>query len=232
MPRIIKSAKGEYTSSSVSIDSSGRVYTASSGAGGSKGFTPNFYEIGPGSGTFTANPSSNHVLIYAVGGGGESGASGNPGAKGGAGGDGGFAVYSVPVTAPFSAPYTIGGTGNSGNPGYNSNPGNAGSATTMGSPAIFTTNGGSGGPGATQATNNPAAAGNFSNAPSPDGTVTADFGIDSNSTSFNGPGAGNFRDRPVLGITTGAGGSTNRNTASGWQRVKTPGGIVIFENDT
>ena len=37
MPKIIKSAKGEFTTANITVDSSGRVVTASSGSGGGDG---------------------------------------------------------------------------------------------------------------------------------------------------------------------------------------------------
>ena len=237
MPKIIKPvAKGDFTSATISVDGQGRIVSASSGAGGSKGFTPNFYETGPSSGTFTANTDTNHLMVYATGGGGGHGGTAPEGRSGGHGGDGGYAVYSVPVTAPYSAPYAIGAAGNNGNPGSPGNSGGGGGATNLGSPALFTVNGGSGASGSNPggfSGINPVSSGNVSNAPSPDGNVNAEFFVDSNSPTFNGPGAGNFNERPVLGSMNGAGSSNNaREPQAGYKRSGRPGAILIFENDT
>jgi hypothetical protein len=220
----------EYTTATITVDADGRITAASSGAGGSKAFTPNFYNTGPASGTFTANPASNHIIVYATGGGGGYGGTAPEGRGGGAGGDGGYAVYSIPVSAPYSAPYATGAVGNPGNPGNPGPSGNVGGATNLGSPALFTVNGGSGGTGSNQGGFggiNPAPAGNVSNSPAP-----AVLFVDSNTPSYNGPGGGNFNDRPVLGFFAGSGDSRNKTTNDDVRRAPRPGALLIFENDT
>ena len=67
MPRIIKSSKGTFTSSTVTIDSSGRVIAAASGAGGAV-MKPKLFATGPPTGTYTSN--GNSITIYASSGGG------------------------------------------------------------------------------------------------------------------------------------------------------------------
>ena len=231
---------GSYTSASITVDAQGRLTAASTGAGGSKGFTPNFMVTGPATGTFTANPATTELIVYATGGGGGSGGTATEGRAGGAGGDGGYAVYRIPVTAPFSAPYSIGGVGNNGNNATQytaGNSGGSGGSTSLGSPALFTCGGGSGGGASNQggfSGINPASAGSITNAPSPDGTVDATFFIDSNSPAISGPGTGNYHLRPVLGFNAGSGQSKGGTSNPGGvaQRPSRGGSMLIFENDT
>jgi len=69
MPRIIKLAKGTYTSSTITVDGDGRVITASSGsAGGGTYVTTAFNSPG----TFTPDPGTQYMFAMAVGGGGGS----------------------------------------------------------------------------------------------------------------------------------------------------------------
>jgi len=140
MPKIIKVAKGSFTTADITVDSDGRVITASSGSGGAN-LVATFGETGPASGTYTAQPGANYIVAYIGGGGGGAGRS--PGTINGAAG--GFAAYATPITQPYSKAYSIGarGTGQQGQGGG----GNAGGATTFGSPATVTSNGGGGGGG-------------------------------------------------------------------------------------
>lgn len=134
MPRIIKPAKGSFTVSSITVDSSGRVVAASSGVAGGNNMVLKDTATGPASGTFTANSSATKIVAYvgAGGGNGGSGDSDNNGVAGGAGGQGGFGVFSYPITAPYSVPFSVGA---------------AGGATSIGSPVdASATAGGSGGP--------------------------------------------------------------------------------------
>ena len=106
--------------------------------------------VGPSSGTFTKNPATNYAVVHAASGqGGRGGASSND-TPGGFGGFGGFSYFNVPMTGPYSNPYSVGGVGNDGNQGSGpiggfGNPGNAGGVTNFSGPASFTTNGGAGG---------------------------------------------------------------------------------------
>ena len=135
MPKIIKPATGAFTLASLSIDSSGRVFSASSGTAGGGNMVPPFAEYGPGAGpgTYTASSNANFVGAYLVGGGG-----GGQGPNNGQGGPGGFGYFTAPISPPFSGPYTIGEAGNSTNGN-----GTAGTATNLTN--IGTANGGGGG---------------------------------------------------------------------------------------
>jgi len=140
MPKIIKVAKGTYTASDITVDSDGRVITASSGSAGAN-LVATFGAVGPSSGNYTAQPGANYIVAYVAGGGGGGGRS--PGTVYGAAG--GFAAYATPISQPYSKTYSIGarGTGQQAQGGG----GNAGGATTFGSPATVTSNGGNGGGG-------------------------------------------------------------------------------------
>mgnify|MGYP003675308946 CR=1 FL=1 len=145
MPKIIKVAKGTYTATDITVDSDGRVVTASSGSAGAN-LVATFGSWGPSSGTYTAQPGANYIVAYVGGGGGGAGRS--PGTVIGAAG--GFAAYATPISHPYSKAYSIGarGTGQQAQGGG----GNAGGATNFGSPATVTANGGGagGGPGGAQ----------------------------------------------------------------------------------
>tara|TARA_R100001443_G_scaffold14433_5_gene24346 strand:- start:4217 stop:5161 length:945 start_codon:yes stop_codon:yes gene_type:complete len=140
MPKIIKPSKGDFTLTDLSVDSSGRVYSASSGSaggnyisasGGDETLTIGDYKIHvfKSSATLTVNavgsgaPESAGVDYVVVGGGGGAGNSGNLGFAGGGGGGGyrasGFAFPDplasgalLPVSAsPGSYPITVGAAG-------------------------------------------------------------------------------------------------------------------------
>tara|TARA_R100001129_G_scaffold119693_2_gene83050 strand:- start:1744 stop:2469 length:726 start_codon:yes stop_codon:yes gene_type:complete len=135
MPKIIKPATGAFTLASLSIDSSGRVFSASSGTAGGGNMVPTFQQYGPGSGpgTYTAGNNANFVGAYLVGAGG-----GGQGPNNGQGGPGGFGYFTAPISPPFSGPYTLG----TGGASTNGN-GTAGTATNLTN--IGTANGGGGG---------------------------------------------------------------------------------------
>jgi len=89
-----------YTSASITVDADGRVTSASSGAAAAGAYVMTLYKVGPASGTFTANPATSKLQIFAYAGG---GASFRQGAWG---------MYTnVPVSPPYAQPYSVGGPG-------------------------------------------------------------------------------------------------------------------------
>lgn len=146
---------GSYTAASITVDAQGRLTAASSGTGGSAGgFVPTQYTVGPATGTFTAQPTANRLNVWMMGGGGGGGAPRSANSQaGGPGGTGGWGYYNVPITQPYSQPYTVGAAGSGG--------GGNGGATNLGGPTGKTVNGGStGGPGNPTSSGNVGAAGN------------------------------------------------------------------------
>jgi len=134
---------GAYTTASITVDADGRITAASSGVAGSKPYiyTDGAYGLSTGQGpfTFTAQPTTTNLALYLVGGGGGGGAGPVQGSNGGVGG---FGYFSIPVSAPYSQPFTVGGEG----PGaVTYGAGTAGGNTTFGSPVVATATGGSGG---------------------------------------------------------------------------------------
>ena len=113
MPRIIKQAKGTYTSSTITVDGSGRVITAADGAAGGLSFGSITTYNSPG--TFTADPNSKYIAVAAAGGGGGSGSQNNSGA-------GNTTNFGNLLSVP-------GGTG--GNNNTNGSPGTYDSSTLM-----------------------------------------------------------------------------------------------------
>jgi len=111
-----------YTTATVTVDADGRITSASSGTAGAGMGIPTLFQVGPASGTYTAGPVTSKIIAYTYGG----------------GPSGGFGAYVVPVSQPYSQPYSVGGPG---------------TATRLGpGPApVFVANGGPGGtaPGAT-----------------------------------------------------------------------------------
>jgi hypothetical protein len=179
MPKIIKSAKGSFTTADITVDSSGRVITASTGSAGGTFISATggtIHTIGDykvhqfnSDATFTVtsvgsgSPESAIVDYIVVGGGGGGGSGG--GGNGGGGGGGGYrssgqfrvdqgnaASTGITVSAsPGSYPITVGAGGSGGtNPGGS---GGSGSASTF---STITSLGGGGGGG-----NSAAPTGNF-----------------------------------------------------------------------
>ncbi|WP_290944203.1 hypothetical protein [Hyphomonas sp.] len=145
MPRIIKSAKGTFSTADVTIDSSGRVVSASTGQAGGALDVVRLFDDQAGNGTYTANPGANNMSAFLKGGGGGGGGRNNSipdtaGRNGRRGGFGGFGYYFQPVSGGTSYNYTVGDSGNGGNQGQT---GQAGSATNITN--LATVNGGAGG---------------------------------------------------------------------------------------
>ena len=166
MPRIIKMAKGSYTATDITVDSDGRVVTASSGSGGQSHFVLTKASVSAENFTHAINPSTTVVQAYMVGGG---GGGGDPSAVPGAGG--GSGLISGPQAAPFSQPVTVGAGGpNRFDPGAATNYANFGTA-----------NGGQSGQ---QGPGNSASPGSLAAHSPSNFTVTADT-----SPGMGGPGA-------------------------------------------
>ena len=142
MPRIIKPAVGSFTASNITVDSSGRIVAASSGAGAAN-MVKTFARGTNGTTTFTAQPTTTKLHLYMSGGGGGGGGA-NPYQVGKDGGFGGFGFFNVPVSQPFSVPFTVGAGGAGGtNTGPGGNPGSAGTASSFNTNLVA--NGGNGG---------------------------------------------------------------------------------------
>jgi len=81
MPRIIKSAKGTFTSATITVDGQGRVVAASSGSAGGKGFV---FAVGASNNetvTYTASPLATGDIYGALIGGGGAGGTSTDGVK-------------------------------------------------------------------------------------------------------------------------------------------------------
>ena len=142
MPRIIKSAKGTFTSATITVDGQGRVVAASSGSAGGKGFV---FATGASNNetvTYTASPLATGDIYGAlIGGGGAGGTS--TGNGGGAGGKGGVGVFfGASPSGPYNNTDAVAGAAGTAGPA-NDGQGNSGSASSFGN--LATGNGGQGG---------------------------------------------------------------------------------------
>lgn len=168
MPKIIKPAKGTFTTADITIDSSGRVIAAADGAGGGANMITKVLVQGPASGTYTAHPDATKFQAF-LGGGGGGGGQGNGGNGGGNGGQGGFGFYTGSVSGGTAYSWSIGGGGGTNN--SNSVPsqsGSAGGASNITNLAVANAGGaGSGAP--NNGTGSPGAQGS---APGSDGNVS------------------------------------------------------------
>ena len=211
MPRIIKLAKGTYTASTITVDSSGRVITAASGSAGGGANELALAASAGQSGTYTANTDANRIAAYlaagAGGGGSRNGNSNNN--AGGNGGDGGYGLFSYSIPGhPFAQPYAVG----SGGPGASNPNGTQGGGVNGGQTTIAnvgTANGGTGGQ-----------AQNAENGP--DGTAPS-------ATYDLTPAHKSSRELVIPGIhATGGTGKTGYPQGAGTQGGH--GGLLVFEN--
>ena len=196
---------GSYTAASITVDAQGRITAASSGAAGDSNIFASFIQAGPASSTFTAQPGTNKIYVYATGGGG--GGGGNYPGGGGVGGDGGAGLAVIPVSAPYSVPVVSGAEGaGTTAPGVN---GTAGGASTLDT-NIIVANGGSGGPG-----RDGGRAGDGSFSVTSPGTSLVDYtplGPDGKIANYSGD---------LYRIAKGAGGPRNNNGGAG--------AVIIYE---
>tara|TARA_R100001480_G_C4697044_1_gene177019 strand:- start:19 stop:771 length:753 start_codon:yes stop_codon:yes gene_type:complete len=149
MPRIIKPASGSFTTADITVDSSGRIIAASTGAAGGGNMVRTFQKHDDGTATFTAQSTSTKIHVYLRGAGGGGGA-GNGGEPGKTGGFGGFGFFNIPISQPYSVPYTL-GAGGAGGPYHQA--GSAGTASSFNTNLVA--NAGNGGQKNGQAAGNP-----------------------------------------------------------------------------
>jgi hypothetical protein len=144
MPRIIKPAVGSFTASNITVDSSGRIVAASSGSGAAN-MLRTFTSKDDGTATFTAQPGTSKIHVYLRGAGGGGGGGSSGGQSGGSGGHGGFGFFNIPVSQPYSVPFTLGAGGSGGLTIYplGAQAGTAGAASSFNTNLVA--NGGNGG---------------------------------------------------------------------------------------
>ena len=165
---------GTYTAATITVDADGRLTGASSGSAGATGYTLSKVQKGPASGTFTAAPATTRLRVYMQGGGGGTGGRSNNNygtARPGAGGNGGIGYFDIPISAPYSVPFSVGAIGNGGGP---ATPGNAGGATTFADPAATLTVNGGGAGGANNSPSNGAVGATGTASPASDVTGFSD----------------------------------------------------------
>lgn len=196
-----------YTAASITVDADGRITAASSGSAGAGMGIPTRYTIGPATGTHTASPTTNRLGLYMYAGGGGGGGGGNQ-RGGGSGGAGGFGFYNAPVTAPYAAPYSVGGGGNGGGA---FGAGGTGGATNIGN--LGTVNGANGGAGGLGPAGPGPAPGNAGNAPGA-------------SLAYS---VRNFQ--VVANYGTGGAGGSCLSGGPGNGEAGVPGVLLIYENN-
>ena len=212
MPRIIKSAKGTFTTADITIDGSGRVVTASTGsAGGAGAVIATLAKEGPASGTYTAGGNASNIVAYMASGGGGGGASGSTNPEvGGEGGDGALGVYSAEISQPYSKTYAVGAAGQ----GRNVGPSNTGGTTNI--TDLGTVTGGTVG-----GINN--SQGSIGAAPGADNTVA---NVDA--SMFMGGAYGNPGYGPIGKVATGGGPIPGSPAQTG--RQGSPGFLFVYED--
>jgi len=239
MPRIIKPAPGTFTAATVTVDSSGRVIAASSGSAGEKSMLPAFGDYGPNTGTYTANSSATQIFVYLRAGGGGGGGMGiGQNTPGQHGGYGGFGIFSIPVSAPYAVPYSLGAGGNPGtgnNTNVAGNPGGAGASSTWNTNDAVT-NGGTGGNynGGTTGANSGTAPGAKIDLSLSPGSPNAAAEVYENVTPLMNFGTGfvpntdtNFMVKVGIHGRGGFGGPSGGTRAGGQGR---PGAVFVYEN--
>ena len=214
MPKIIKVAKGSYTATDITVDSSGRVITASSGSGATN-MALTTVTNGPASGTFTATPNTSKINVFIRGGGGAGGQDQSQGGQSGSGGLGGFGLFSVPTTQPYGVPYALGAGGAVGGP---NDPGGSGSASTFSD--NLTANGGGGG---SRSPPTPASPGTPGNAPG---------GVEDYAQPTNDLMAKYYKTSPIGSSSANVGGPALQEAGGGGSKaaVGTAGGMAIYED--
>tara|TARA_R110002051_G_scaffold283735_1_gene345660 strand:- start:3315 stop:3932 length:618 start_codon:yes stop_codon:yes gene_type:complete len=203
MPKIIKPAVGSFTASNITIDSSGRVIAASSGAGAAN-MELVIAQKGPASGNYVASPNATKFQAFlASGGGGGGGAGDGPSPQGQAGGAGAYGFFTGAVTGGTTYAYAAGGLGAGGTPSGSGNAGGAGGNSNITNLAVA--NGGAAGSGGSPNSANNSGPASAGSAP---GSTLAPPGL-ANDIFFN---------------------ITNMSTAGGRGGSGGSGVVVIYDN--